>query len=77
MEFNFFRPLLYAGLKIFQAFEVYAFLDTDAATFKNWLDVIEHNYSAQNPYHNSTHAADVLQAAASLCRQEKIMVRSA
>ncbi|XP_075169971.1 phosphodiesterase 8 [Haematobia irritans] len=69
-EFNIFKleevterhPLLYLGMEIFRRFDVFATLNVDENVCKNWLAVIERNYHADNSYHNSTHAADVMQA---------------
>lgn len=68
-EFNIFKleeiterhPLLYLGMEIFRRFDVFATLNVDENICKNWLAVIERNYHADNSYHNSTHAADVMQ----------------
>ncbi|KAI1305221.1 High affinity cAMP-specific and IBMX-insensitive 3',5'-cyclic phosphodiesterase 8A [Halotydeus destructor] len=57
------RPLVWLGLSIFDHFDVGSTLNCDQNTLRNWLTVIESNYR-DNPYHNSTHAADVLQASA-------------
>ena len=38
----------------------------------SWLKLVESTYHAENPYHNSTHAADVLQAVACLLRNETL-----
>ncbi|CAD7077776.1 unnamed protein product [Hermetia illucens] len=56
------RPLLYLGMEMFRRFDVFATFNTDENTFKTWLAVMEAHYFAQNSYHNSTHAADVMQA---------------
>ena len=40
----------------------------DEVILRNWLSTIESHYRVSNTYHNSTHAADVLQAAAYFCR---------
>ncbi|XP_013115209.2 high affinity cAMP-specific and IBMX-insensitive 3',5'-cyclic phosphodiesterase 8 [Stomoxys calcitrans] len=69
-EFNIFKleevterhPLLYLGMEIFRRFDVFATLNVDESICKNWLAIIERNYHADNSYHNSTHAADVMQA---------------
>ncbi|XP_058982791.1 high affinity cAMP-specific and IBMX-insensitive 3',5'-cyclic phosphodiesterase 8 [Musca domestica] len=69
-EFNIFKleeitenhPLLYLGMEIFRRFDVFATLNVDENVCKNWLAIIERNYHADNSYHNSTHAADVMQA---------------
>ncbi|XP_054999335.1 high affinity cAMP-specific and IBMX-insensitive 3',5'-cyclic phosphodiesterase 8A isoform X1 [Sorex araneus] len=58
------RPLVYLGLKIFSRFGLCEFLRCPEATLRAWLQTIEANYHTNNPYHNSTHAADVLQATA-------------
>lgn len=58
------RPLIYLGLKTFGRFNVCSFLGINETVLRNWLQVIEANYHTSNPYHNSTHAADVLQATA-------------
>jgi hypothetical protein len=39
-----------------------------------WLEMIEAHYHPSNPYHNSTHAADVLQATAYYLGKEDIAV---
>ncbi|XP_017488576.1 PREDICTED: high affinity cAMP-specific and IBMX-insensitive 3',5'-cyclic phosphodiesterase 8A isoform X3 [Rhagoletis zephyria] len=56
------RPLLYLGMEMFRRFNVFATLNIDENVCKSWLAVIEANYHANNSYHNSTHAADVMQA---------------
>ncbi|KAK3097852.1 hypothetical protein FSP39_013823 [Pinctada imbricata] len=65
------RPLVYLGLKTMARFGVCEFLQTDELTLMNWLALIEANYHAVNPYHNSTHAADVLQASAYFLKCER------
>uniref|UniRef100_T1IWR2 3',5'-cyclic-AMP phosphodiesterase n=1 Tax=Strigamia maritima TaxID=126957 RepID=T1IWR2_STRMM len=66
------RPLVWLGMAIFGRFRVASVLNTDETTLQNWLTLIEANYHAQNPYHNSTHAADVLQAAACFLDRDHI-----
>ncbi|KAM7342958.1 phosphodiesterase 8 isoform 3-T3 [Cochliomyia hominivorax] len=69
-EFNIFKleevtekhPLLYLGMEIFRRFDVFSTLGVDETVCKNWLALMESHYHADNSYHNSTHAADVLQA---------------
>ena len=58
------RPLYYVGMKIFKEFEVCDVLDIEETVLASWLKLMESHYHRQNPYHNSTHAADVLQATA-------------
>lgn len=55
------RPLTWLGMAIFTRFQVAQVLQTDEATLRNWLTLIEANYHSTNAYHNSTHAADVMQ----------------
>lgn len=55
------RPLVWLGMTIFSRFSVAQILGTDETTLRNWLTLIEANYHSTNSYHNSTHAADVLQ----------------
>jgi high affinity cAMP-specific and IBMX-insensitive 3',5'-cyclic phosphodiesterase 8 len=55
------RPLVWLGMTIFARFGVAQVLQTDEPTLRNWLTLIEANYHTTNSYHNSTHAADVLQ----------------
>lgn len=40
----------------------------------NWLQLIEANYHSSNPYHTSTHAADVLHASAYFCGTDRCKV---
>lgn len=65
------NPLRYLGMKIFREFEVAKVLHTDEGTLDRWLTLMEQNYLAKNPYHNSTHAADVLAATAYFLRTER------
>lgn len=50
------------GMELCQRFDVCETFQIDEATMKQWLIVIEANYHVGNSYHNSTHAADVMQA---------------
>uniref|UniRef100_A0A1A9WQJ2 3',5'-cyclic-AMP phosphodiesterase n=1 Tax=Glossina brevipalpis TaxID=37001 RepID=A0A1A9WQJ2_9MUSC len=56
------RPLLYLGMELFDKFKVFTAMRVDQVVFKNWFVAVESRYHAQNAYHNSTHAADVLQS---------------
>lgn len=55
------HPLVYLGMELFRRFEVFAALSIDEQTCKAWLNVVEAHYHSSNTYHNSTHAADVMQ----------------
>lgn len=68
------RPLVYLGLKMFARFGICEFLNCSEATLRSWLQSIEANYHSCNPYHNSTHAADVLHATAYFLCKERIKV---
>lgn len=56
-------PLIWLGLSIFAKMNVAASLECDESTMRNWLQLVESHY-LDNPYHNSTHAGDVMQATA-------------
>ena len=43
-------------------FDVTKTLQIEESTVQNWLTLIEANYHKDNSYHNSSHAADVMQA---------------
>ncbi|XP_032778447.2 high affinity cAMP-specific and IBMX-insensitive 3',5'-cyclic phosphodiesterase 8A isoform X1 [Daphnia magna] len=66
------RPLVWLGMTIMTRFEVPRTLNCDEATLQNWLTVIEANYHSTNTYHNSTHAADVLQSTAYFLQRNRI-----
>ncbi|XP_077512940.1 high affinity cAMP-specific and IBMX-insensitive 3',5'-cyclic phosphodiesterase 8B-like [Amblyomma americanum] len=57
------RPLAWLGMSVFSKFNVHTSLECDDDTISNWLQLVESNYR-DNPYHNSTHAGDVMQATA-------------
>ena len=42
-------------------FEATKTLKIEDSVLQNWLTLIEANYHSANSYHNSSHAADVLQ----------------
>jgi len=65
-------PLVYLAMKTFQRFEVTDFLQVDEKVLLNWLQLVESNYHAENPYHNSTHAADVMHATAYFLNCDKL-----
>lgn len=54
------------GLELARRFDVFNTLSCDENTFKGWLVVIESHYHSNNTYHNSTHAADVMQVSFSI-----------
>ena len=56
------RPLFFVGMKVFKEFEICDVLDIEETVLASWLKLMERHYHQQNSYHNSTHAADVLQA---------------
>ncbi|XP_073785681.1 high affinity cAMP-specific and IBMX-insensitive 3',5'-cyclic phosphodiesterase 8A isoform X1 [Danio rerio] len=66
------RPLAFLGLKLFSRFGVCEFLGCAEATLRSWLQNIEASYHGSNPYHNSTHAADVLHATAYFLCKERV-----
>ena len=49
-------------MKVFKEFEICDVLDIEETVLASWLKLMERHYRQQNSYHNSTHAADVLQA---------------
>ncbi|KAK7081658.1 High affinity cAMP-specific and IBMX-insensitive 3',5'-cyclic phosphodiesterase 8B, partial [Halocaridina rubra] len=57
------RPLVWLGMSLMCRFNVPSTLGCDEQTLQNWLTLVEANYH-DITYHNSTHAADVLQATA-------------
>lgn len=63
------RPLVCLGLELFRRFDVYNTFSCDETTFKLWLIEMEKHYHTDNTYHNSTHAADVMQATACYLQQ--------
>uniref|UniRef100_A0A0N5AZ29 Phosphodiesterase n=1 Tax=Syphacia muris TaxID=451379 RepID=A0A0N5AZ29_9BILA len=50
------------GIKTFDRWKVHEHLHCLPETIAHWFNLIEANYHSSNPYHNATHAADVLQA---------------
>ncbi|XP_048483687.1 high affinity cAMP-specific and IBMX-insensitive 3',5'-cyclic phosphodiesterase 8 isoform X4 [Plutella xylostella] len=67
------RPLAHLGLTLMGGrFDVCASLECDERTLVNWLTVIEMHYHAVNTYHNSTHAADVLQAVSYFLEKDRL-----
>lgn len=66
------HPLVFLGMELFRRFEVFAAFNIDEKTCKAWFSVIEAHYHSTNTYHNSTHAADVMQATAVfLCKLQQ------
>uniref|UniRef100_H0VC04 Phosphodiesterase n=1 Tax=Cavia porcellus TaxID=10141 RepID=H0VC04_CAVPO len=66
------RPLIYLGLKTFARFGICEFLNCSESTLKSWFQIIEANYHSSNPYHNSTHSADVLHATAYFLSKQRV-----
>ena len=67
-------PLVNLSMKTLERFAVLQFLQVDEKVLLNWLQLVESNYHADNPYHNSTHAADVMHATAYFLNCEKLKV---
>ena len=53
------RPLFHLGMALFEAYDIALVLPVDPLVMGQFLTLIEDSYK-KNPYHNSTHAADVL-----------------
>lgn len=67
-----FRPLCTLGMNVLLNFQLQKILNIEERIIQNWLIEVERHYHARNPYHNSTHAADVLQAIAVFLKKEKV-----
>lgn len=74
VDFYVVRPLSHLGMKIFQRWKVRDYLQCTESCLRAWLEIVESHYHGDNAYHNSTHAADVLQAAAYYLGKEQIGV---
>lgn len=70
------RPLQFLCMKVFEQFGVAEFLRIDQGTLYQWTRVMESHYHASNPYHNSTHAGDVMHAAAYFLNLDMLKVRN-
>ncbi|XP_044576170.1 high affinity cAMP-specific and IBMX-insensitive 3',5'-cyclic phosphodiesterase 8 isoform X1 [Cotesia glomerata] len=68
------RPLVHLGMNLMCRYNVPAKLNCDETILRNWLSVIEYKYHLDNSYHNSTHAADVLQATARFMQSERLQM---
>ncbi|KRT84067.1 hypothetical protein AMK59_249 [Oryctes borbonicus] len=66
------RPLLYLGMHIMLHFDVPGTLNIEERVLYNFLVLIESKYHSDNSYHNSTHAADVMQAVAGYLERERL-----
>lgn len=57
------RPIAYVGYQMFRKYGFIEEYNIPEQQLINFFDVMEHGYNMnQNPYHNSTHSADVLQS---------------
>jgi len=66
------RPLVWLGMTVLTRFEVPRTLSIEESVLQNWLTLIEANYRSGNTYHNSSHAADVMQATAYFLERESV-----
>ncbi|KAI4467368.1 cyclic nucleotide phosphodiesterase [Holotrichia oblita] len=66
------RPLLYLGMHIMLHFDVPGTLNIDERILYNFLMLIESKYHADNSYHNSSHAADVMQSVACYLERDRL-----
>lgn len=53
------RPLFHLGMALFEAYNIESAFDVNPQVLAQFLNKVESTYQ-KNPYHNSTHAADVL-----------------
>lgn len=54
------KPLLFVGYVLFRKYNLFEKLKLNQSKLQNFLTAVESSYR-DNPYHNSTHAADVTQ----------------
>jgi len=66
------RPLVWLGMTTLLRFEATKTLKIEDSVLQNWLTLIEANYHSANSYHNSSHAADVLQATAYFLEKSRV-----
>jgi len=53
------RPLFFVGTALFKKYNLISKFRIDRNKLTNFLNMVEMGYPKNNPYHNSTHAADV------------------
>ncbi|KAF8562254.1 hypothetical protein P879_03016 [Paragonimus westermani] len=66
------KPMVYLAMKIFTRFNVFSVLRVSESVVSAWLTMTQENYHEQNPYHNATHACDVLQSCAYFLRRDTL-----
>eukprot|EP00026_Physarum_polycephalum_P002521 Phypoly_transcript_02528.p1 GENE.Phypoly_transcript_02528~~Phypoly_transcript_02528.p1 ORF type:complete len:390 (+),score=85.37 Phypoly_transcript_02528:1354-2523(+) len=55
------HPLFFISSALFNKHELLTKFNIDEAKFKRFITIMENGYDNKQPYHNSTHASDVLQ----------------
>ena len=55
------RPLLCVMYELFRRYDLFERFDVELDKFERFITAIEDGYVSANPYHNSTHATDVVQ----------------
>eukprot|EP00238_Polyblepharides_amylifera_P002563 CAMPEP_0196574398 /NCGR_PEP_ID=MMETSP1081-20130531/4115_1 /TAXON_ID=36882 /ORGANISM="Pyramimonas amylifera, Strain CCMP720" /LENGTH=1065 /DNA_ID=CAMNT_0041892411 /DNA_START=337 /DNA_END=3534 /DNA_ORIENTATION=+ len=60
------RPLVVVSLVVMDSFNLLSKMGLNPVRFRKFLEAVEDGYQARNPYHNSTHAADVTHRLATL-----------
>jgi hypothetical protein len=55
------KPLFFVAYTLFQRHDLIKKFGIDDTKLRRFLAIIESGYDNKNPYHNSTHAADVIQ----------------
>ncbi|KAI9206847.1 uncharacterized protein BJ171DRAFT_456693 [Polychytrium aggregatum] len=66
------KPLMHLAYYLIQRKNFFQIFQIPSGTLKNFLIAIEAGYQMDVPYHNSTHATDVLQAVSYFLEKEKM-----
>jgi len=66
------RPLAIVGMILLDQFDLPNRLNLNQSRIRNFLEKVEDGYDARNPYHNSTHGADVTQRFATLVNLSRL-----
>lgn len=68
------HSLFHLGIHFFDLFDFQNKMNVDRFVFATWLLKIEGGYRIANPYHNASHAADVLHSMVFFIRRPKIFL---